>query len=345
MSDKITIQMIADMAGVSRGTVDRVLNNRSHVREDVKERVLRIINETGYVSPKEVYLRQQSEAPKPLRLGVLLPNFEHQFLDEVQEGIRTAQSELQDSGVEIIVRRCTTNQPAEALELLDELLALNVRGLSVCVLNDPAIAKYLAAAGRNGVPCITYNSDLPDSGRLLFVSQDIKKTGRVAAELMSKCLREGDKVLATAGNLKFDGHAQRISGFRERMDEIRFPKENLLVEETFNDYQITYEVVTRTIETEPYLKAIYMANHSVSACVSAIHNAGMEGKIHVVCHDINPGLEKLLLNGQIDYTIPQDFMHQGYAPLILLANYLRGKGLIERLYMDNKIQILCRENL
>ena len=51
MGKKATIQMVADLAGVSRGTVDRVLNNRSYVRADVRERVLDAIRETGYVSP------------------------------------------------------------------------------------------------------------------------------------------------------------------------------------------------------------------------------------------------------------------------------------------------------
>lgn len=345
MPDKITIQMIADMAGVSRGTVDRVLNNRSYVRKDVKERILKIVDETGYVSPKEIYYRKHNEMLQTLRLGVLLPNFEHQFLDEVQEGIQTARSELERSGVEIFIRRCTTNHPDEAISLLDELLALGVSGLSVCALNDPAVAKYLASLKEKGIPCITFNSDLPDSGRLLFISQNIKKTGRVAAELMSKCLCSGDVLLATVGNLKFDGHKQRIEGFRERLKETGFPMENLLLEETFNDYHITFETVSRILEKEPALKGIYMANHSVSACVSAIHNAGLEGCVHVICHDINPSLETLLRNGQIDYTIPQDFIHQGYAPLILLENYLRKKSLPERLYTDRKIQILCRENL
>ncbi|HAL59277.1 MAG TPA: LacI family transcriptional regulator, partial [Sarcina sp.] len=45
--------MIAEKAGVSRGTVDRVLNNRSYVKADVKERVLKIAKQMGYVSQRE----------------------------------------------------------------------------------------------------------------------------------------------------------------------------------------------------------------------------------------------------------------------------------------------------
>ena len=47
--------MVADKAGVSRGTVDRVLNNRSHVSPDVYERVMAAIQETGYLTPRSTY--------------------------------------------------------------------------------------------------------------------------------------------------------------------------------------------------------------------------------------------------------------------------------------------------
>ena len=45
---KFTIKQIADMAGVSRGTVDRVIHNRYGVKPDVKERVEKILTEINY---------------------------------------------------------------------------------------------------------------------------------------------------------------------------------------------------------------------------------------------------------------------------------------------------------
>ena len=66
MNKRPTIQTIAELAGVSRGTVDRVLNNRSYVRADVRARVLNAIQETGYLSPKEAH-RQAAEAKLPLK--------------------------------------------------------------------------------------------------------------------------------------------------------------------------------------------------------------------------------------------------------------------------------------
>ena len=43
----VTIKEIARLAEVSRGTVDRVLNNREGVSEETAERVRRIADELG----------------------------------------------------------------------------------------------------------------------------------------------------------------------------------------------------------------------------------------------------------------------------------------------------------
>ena len=44
----VTIRQIAEAAGVSRGTVDRALNNRGRIRPEVAERVRQIAEEMGY---------------------------------------------------------------------------------------------------------------------------------------------------------------------------------------------------------------------------------------------------------------------------------------------------------
>ena len=48
MAKKATINMVAERAGVSRGTVDRVLNQRPHVKPELRERIVRAMRELGY---------------------------------------------------------------------------------------------------------------------------------------------------------------------------------------------------------------------------------------------------------------------------------------------------------
>jgi len=345
MGNRPTIQMVADLAGVSRGTVDRVLNNRSHVRADVRERVLDAIRDTGYVSPKTTYQQKMDSSLQPIKLGVLMPNWDNQFLIEVTQGIRQAQVELEDSHVQVISRKCMTDLPHEATALLNELRAEGVAGVALCTLNDPSIEQCVSELAEAGIPCITFNSDLPGSRRKYFVGQDIRKAGRVAAGLMSKCVDQEDTLLAAVGNLKFDGHRQRLDGFQGRMKELGFLEQNMVVQETFNDYETTFHIVQNAIQQYPNLKGIYMANLNVSACAAAIENAGKKGQIHVVCHDINESIRRLLRDGSVDFTIPQNFTQQGYAPLMMLRDLARKKNSLDANRFNSQIDVLCAENL
>ena len=162
MNKRPTIQTVAELAGVSRGTVDRVLNNRSYVRADVRARVLNAIQETGYLSPKEAH-RQAAEAKlplKPVRLGVLLPNWSGPFHEDVPRGIQAARSELEKRDVEVRVCTCDTDIPRETIELLDELVNWGAQGIALCALNDISIEARIGELAEQGIPCITFNSDL-----------------------------------------------------------------------------------------------------------------------------------------------------------------------------------------
>ena len=58
MGKRPAIKDVAERAGVSRGTVDRVLNGRGGVYEPVRERVLKAIDELGYMSPREKHRQE-----------------------------------------------------------------------------------------------------------------------------------------------------------------------------------------------------------------------------------------------------------------------------------------------
>lgn len=341
MGDRPTIQMVADLAGVSRGTVDRVLNNRPHVNEEVRQRVLEAVRETGYAPLSG--RRQTGAAARSLTLGVLLPNWEGQFRAEVDRGIRRACAELEEANVRVLLRRCETDPPQEALRLLEDMRRDGAEGFAVCAVNDPSVERWIAARAAEGTPCVTFNSDLPASGRLCFVGQDIDQAGRVAAGLLHKCVSGQGPILATAGNLKFDGHRRRLEGFRRRLEELGFPAGQILVRETFNDYETTRRVVRETLEEQPELRGVYMANLSVSGCCAALAQAGKTGQVHVVCHDVNAGIRQLIRSGAVDFTIPQDLESQGYAPLLLLRDHLRKRTVPGNL--PGRVQILCAENL
>ena len=83
---------------------------------------------------------------------------------------------------------CETDIPRETIELLDELVNWGAQGIALCALNDISIEARIGELAAQGIPCITFNSDLPNSRRLCFVGQNYTQSGRIAAELLSKCV-------------------------------------------------------------------------------------------------------------------------------------------------------------
>ena len=88
-----------------------------------------------------------------------------------------------------------------------------------------------------------------------------------------------------------------------------------------------------------------MANLNVSGCVEAIRAADRKGEIRVVCHDINEGIRRLLLDGGVDFTIPQDMVQQGALPLLLLRDLLRKGIQPDPARAQGRIDVLCAENI
>ncbi|MGT9066275.1 LacI family DNA-binding transcriptional regulator, partial [Enterococcus faecalis] len=54
-----TIKEIAEKAGVSRGTVDRALNNRGRINPEVAEKIKTIAKEMNYVPKKKKMAKEE----------------------------------------------------------------------------------------------------------------------------------------------------------------------------------------------------------------------------------------------------------------------------------------------
>ena len=102
--------------------------------------------------------------------------------------------ELEDADVRVIRAQCDTELPTEAVQLLQSLRDQGVQGIAVCALQDQMIEQALRKMKEDGIPVVTFNTDLPGSGRDLFVGEDIRQSGRLAAQMMSKCVRPGEKM-------------------------------------------------------------------------------------------------------------------------------------------------------
>ena len=121
-----TIKEIADLAGVSRGTVDRVLNNRGAVSPKTAEKIMDIVRAMDY-RPNRAGITLAAQKKK-YKIGVILFSENNPFFDEVMEGVRIKASELQDYGITTLTRRVEFDAEAQSAAA-DELLGEVIHGL------------------------------------------------------------------------------------------------------------------------------------------------------------------------------------------------------------------------
>lgn len=84
MAGKLTIQDIARLAGVSKATVSRVLNHKPDVDPNTRERILRIMNEQGFVPS---ITAAGLAGGRPRIIGVLVPSLIWPFIPEIVQGV------------------------------------------------------------------------------------------------------------------------------------------------------------------------------------------------------------------------------------------------------------------
>ena len=313
---RATIKLIAEKAGTSIGTVDRVIHNRPYVKAEIRERVLQVMEEMDYHPNRMASALAAGSTPR--RFMVIQPEWETYVWGELTEGVSKFRELRRDYHVSVSEYCYEEGDAAGCLRLMDQAIEQKVDGVAMCASDCPEVRKKLRSMAEHHIPVVLFNSDIPDSDRLCYVGENGHRAGRIAAEIISKTLRKEDKLLVIYAGPEYAGHIARAKGFKSRMEELNYHRENCRVVATHNDYDKTYAAVCRALQEEPELHWVYMANLSVPACVDAIRDCGRAGTVRVLSHDAGAEIRQYLKEGAVDFTIDQDLFYQSYQALDIL---------------------------
>ena len=223
MSSSLTLEKIAKLAGVSRSTVSRVVNDQPNVRAPVRERVWQVIRETGY----QPHAAARSLVTRCTRIvGVIIPEavttlFTDPFFLYLLSGITQA---CNSQGYQLMLS--LFNGPAGPEEMyrrvvggghLDGMVVASTR------LDDPLIGRLMD----DGVPVVMVGRH-PDE-RVHYVDVDNVAGARMAVDHLA---RLGHRRIGTiTGPLNMPSAADRLEGYRQAMDAHRLPVDDVLIVE------------------------------------------------------------------------------------------------------------------
>ena len=315
---KITLKQIAEMAGVHRSTVDKVLHNRKGVSERVRKRVKEIIDELEY-EPNAIG-KALAYQKKPLQIAVVLLKVD--ALEKLKSGIENAYEEYKNFGLTINYYIVDNLDEAEQLSVIKFLRNKEISGMIINPLNSEKIRVEIDKMVKDNIPVVTVNSDIADSNRMCFVGQDTVMAGRVAGELMGEILNGCGKVAVITGASNIQGLVERGQGF-ETLIRDRYPGIEIIeTVQTEEQKIIAFKNTLELLKKERDLKGIYVTCGNVGQIAKAVRIMNKENEIKIISFELYPEIVDWVKKGVINFTIGQDLIGQGYKSVKILFENL-----------------------
>ena len=337
-----TIKEIAELAGVSRGTVDRVLNKRGAVNPKTEAKILEIAKALDYKPNKAgIVLAAQK---KKFKLGVVMFGIGNPFFDDVEAGIHEKEEELVGYNCTVVIKRISAFGIKDQIQAIDELVEEEINGLAISPQNDPSIAEKINELYDKGIPTVTFNTDIDNSKRIAYVGSNYYRCGQTAAGLIHLMTSGEVYVGIVSGNSKVLCHTERIAGFRSKLKEYTNIKEVAFFENDDDDF-ISYDKTLQMLKDHPEINAIfYAASGSYGGCKAVIAQDRQDNMKIVTFDRIEQTIE-MIEKGIIAACICQQPQIQGYKPLEILFDYLTTGEMpkIENNYTEAEIRI--KENI
>lgn len=339
----VTIKQIAEMAGVHRSTVDKVLHHREGVSDAVRERIQKILDECNYqANPIGKALKMQD---KKLRIGVILLQVD--ALSYLKKGILDELSQHAAFHIQIEFREIPYSAVEEQVEFMREFREEGCDGIIMSPVNALEVVQEIRICKEAGIPVITVNSDIKGSDRLCFIGQDGFKAGRVAGRLMGEFLNGRGRVAvftSDGDNRQSFPFGTREEGFREVVMQSFKDIELLAGIHTQENPDIITKEIKNVCESEEKIDGIFITCGGVKE-VGEVLRRYKKQNIRLICFENYPEILELMQEGIVTLTLDSKIVEQGKKAVEVLLDYLIYDKKPYRRHLYSDIQILVKESL
>ena len=333
------------MSGVSRGTVDRVLHGRGGVIPEVETRVQQLLDRYGYIPNKagKILVARQ----KPLKIGCFLPLLGNDFFEAVTAGYREAEADLADYGVSVVIREIRGYEIDVHESALNELVQEGCKALCLTTIDVPEIRERVNRISRSGIPVITVNTDITGTDRLCYVGSNYREGGCVAGKLAAMFGERDLKILIVVGSGKIKGHNERSEGFLQTIKNYNVAHNVVETCESLDDNAFAYETVLKALRKHPDVNCVFVAGGGAFGICQAIReaDAGRSHETRVIVYDDVESTRKMVLSGDIDFTICQEPRRQGNEAIHRMFNYFISNKRIKPTDCFTQTVIKMKENI
>ena len=343
MRKNIRIKDIALKAGVSIGTVDRVLHQRGEVSDDTKKKIQHIIDELDY---RPNLLASSLASKKSIVFATLMPKAVSQdtYWSKPQLGVEKAMHQLKAYGVKILQFYFEMDDSSSFSIEAEKLLQVAPDAVMLAPWAKREAILFTRKLDEKKIPYIFIDSTLQEAHPIAFVAQSSFDSGFLAAKLTNWGIKEKSLILLihVARELDNANHLlQRERGFMHYFENNQNNHRVLKMEVSENRGEIVGHLAKLGIDPCE-VNAIFVTNSKVHLAAACFKEFSVTPKI--IGYDLIPQNIALLKEGKIDFLICQKPEVQGFQSIQLLFDFLVKK---EKIRKENftSIDLITKENL
>ncbi|WP_455591663.1 LacI family DNA-binding transcriptional regulator [Bacteroides sp.] len=340
-----TIKDIARMAGVSAGTVDRVLHNRGDVSQKSREKVQKVLDEIDY-QPNMFAIGLA--AKKRYNFICVIPSYiEHDYWDSVAAGINRAQKELRPFNINVSFLHYNQADKVSYEEVCRKLEETEVDAVLLAPNFRQTTLTLIAYLDENKIPYVFIDFNIEEANALKYIGQDSYKSGYIAAKILMRNYTEGQELALFLSNNK-DNPAEiqmqrRLNGFMQYINEMNPSLKVYEVVLNKTNPEKNKDILDNLFRLHPQTALGAVFNSRVYQVGRYLRENGLQMQ-GLIGYDLLHDNVELLKSGEVSYLIGQRPGLQGYCGVKALCDHVVFKKAIDPIkYMP--IDILIKENI
>lgn len=337
---KYTIKDIAQLAGVSKGTVDRVLHGRGKVSEKANERIKDVLKEIDYRANP---IARSLKNSKVYKIFVLLPDpKEDPYWIPAHEGIKDAVKEFNPFGVRFEKFFYNPKDRVSFLEKANMALQSAPDVLLMAPVFHKESLEVFENCQKKNVLVALFNNYIDVFNNKNFIGQDLHQSGRIAASLIDKM--QPQKCTIAILHINEEAHMrQKENGFKEYFEDKKSSSHPIITYSlNAENLSLFKNDVFDFFEKHPIISSVFVTNSKAHLLIEALK--GLNRDLSIVGYDLLKENITLLENGEIDFLIHQKPKRQAYLGVVNLAeHFLFGKPIPAQNLLP--IDVITSENV
>lgn len=341
----IRIKDIAEMAGVSEGTVDRVLHNRGKVSKTVADKINRILTEINY-TPN--LIARTLGTNRTYHIPIIIPNPEFDsYWKKSFEGLMQAESELAQFGITLSMDYLfyDSHKKESFQEVTLKAFHSKPDGILIAPQFYYASMPFFKVLKESRIPFILFNTLIEEAEGLSFIGQDLFQSGKLAAELISI----GQTNETTFGILHIDEDLsnsihvlEKERGFKSYFESSGNCTNRVKTFSLMSSGPSELQKQMENVLSTPNLTGLFVSTSKTYVIARELERRALT--IRLVGYDLLEENLEYLRKGYIHFLIHQNPKRQAKLGVRSLANYLLFEKIPPKLTLF-PLEIISRNNI